>query len=325
MPAPTRSRAGRSAFTLIELLVVIAIIAVLIGLLLPAVQKVREAAARATCQNHLKQIGLGVHNHNETLGYIPPTRYDPRYTWAVVLLPFIEEDAKYRLWNLSQPYVHSSNNQARVQKVKIYYCPARRGPADDELSNPNDTASGDNRDGGDLNVIFPGALADYAACAGSTREFGDSGLSTQSDYWWAPAPPDYPNQPSNGLFMIQNDFSTGKGTRKLNLSADCPDGLSNTFLAGDKHVTVGRFGFGPQDSSTYNGDKGSSYRKAGPGTGLARAPTDGGTLFGSYHPSVCQFVFGDGSVKAIQTSISTSTLGLLASRNDGKPISATEY
>ena len=73
------------------------------------------------------------------------------------------------------------------------------------------------------------------------------------------------------------------------------------------------------------GDKGSAYRKAGPGSGLARAVTDTGVLFGSYHTNVCQFVFGDGSVRGLQTSIGTSTLGLLASRNDGKPINSTEY
>src|SRR5262245_20400366 len=126
---PSSRRCRRVGFTLNELLVVIAIIAILIGLLVPAVQKVREAAARSQCGNNLKQFGLAIHNYHDTYKTLPPTRLnrDGCPTWCVVILPFIEQAPLYRQWNLQAGSYRSYYLQpvaVRQAQVSVFYCPS---------------------------------------------------------------------------------------------------------------------------------------------------------------------------------------------------------
>src|SRR5262249_53437545 len=97
---PGRRRAG---FTLIEMLVVIAIISILVGLLLPAVQKAREAASRLSCLNNLKQLNLALHLYHDDYGTLPQARVGPQHaTWAVLILPYIEQQNLHRQWQLDR-------------------------------------------------------------------------------------------------------------------------------------------------------------------------------------------------------------------------------
>jgi prepilin-type N-terminal cleavage/methylation domain-containing protein len=292
--------ACRVAFTLIELLVVIAIVSILIALLLPAVQRVREAAARTSCSNNLHQIGLAFSMYHENYSKLPPTRLSDRHaTWAVLILPYIEQGNLYSQWNLANFY-YDQSDVARLTPVPSYFCPSRRS-----AQSAGHSISGDQDDdsGPTLGPFTPGALGDYAVCTGTDNCDGC----------------DCDGYAFNGAFRaIINQYGQSLGYITF---TDITDGLSNTFFAGDKHVLIGYLGCGVLDCSLYNGDYWMcSSRSAGPNYPIAQKPTDPVIGFGGYHMTVCQFLFGDSSVRTVSNSTNPNILALLANISDGQPI-----
>ncbi len=291
---------SRAGFTLIELLVVIAIIAILIGLLLPAIQKVREAGSRTTCANNLKQIALGAHTYHDAHNGIVPSYIDDQWaTWAVLLLPYIEQEILFAQWDLTRRfYVQSAT--ARQANLKTYFCPSRRG---------TDTPfSGDSRSAPTFTNIL-GSRGDYAAACGNDIYAYNGGVS-RADFNQITYVPGF-NTPNTQML----------GWKHLDHFTDITDGLSNTLFFGEKWVLrTGDSG----DGSIYNGDYQTFFeRVTGINYPLVASPADLNNYyyrFGSAHPNVCQFALADGSVRALENTINPTTLEYLSVRNDGHPI-----
>jgi prepilin-type N-terminal cleavage/methylation domain-containing protein/prepilin-type processing-associated H-X9-DG protein len=303
------TRRTRDAFTLIELLVVIAVIAVLIGLLLPAVQQSREAARRAECLNHLKQIALGVHNFVDAHQALPSSRLGPQHaTWFVQILPQVEQANLYNAWNLANTY-YTQSSTVRTTMVALFFCPSRRSSMLSTQFEVSSTGLPDTQP-------YPGVLGDYAANGG---QFAGAIVD---------------NPLCNGV-MCQADARLNNDqvveTKSKTSLRDVTDGTSNTFLVGEKHVPRSKYGqSGPSwgDGAIFNGDFPRNYNRiAGlPKFNLGQGPNDldgpWHCKFGSDHPGVCQFAFTDGHVAALKNSTDMTLLNRLAVRNDGQIIDA---
>jgi prepilin-type N-terminal cleavage/methylation domain-containing protein/prepilin-type processing-associated H-X9-DG protein len=316
---PTTDNGRRGGFTLVELLVVIAIIAVLIGLLLAAVQKVREAASRAQCLNNLKQLALAAHHSHDATGKFPigvrlPVDVGGRPTrgtnlW-VELLPYVEQDNLYKQWDDKDNRNNvGGTNATSAQVIKVLVCPS--DPLTELVSQytaaPPPWAWG----------FY--ALSSYGGNAGK-RSAHTGG------------PPDFPRITRDGIFYLDSRVRI----------EDITDGVSNTFLFGERYhrdpefdrqqPTVwpaaapaagwGRWAFiahaGAMPNVTLSTPVTINYRVP-PGGSFSQLE-DRVCAFGSGHAGGANFAFADGSVRFLSDSTPLPTLQALSTRAGGEVI-----
>jgi prepilin-type N-terminal cleavage/methylation domain-containing protein/prepilin-type processing-associated H-X9-DG protein len=295
-------RPPRRAFTLIELLVVIAIIAILIGLLLPAVQKVREAAARMSCQNNLKQIGLAMHNYESAVGGLPPRRNTTtgqRRGWGPAILPYVEQAALGGNYRLDKEFFAPENADNIIVPLKIFTCP----------STPNNprtvtvTLSG---------VTSTGAAGDY---------FGPN--SFQSTL--------YGNQS-----LVSNTTCTAMLDNANRKFTDMTDGTSNTVLVCEQAGRPDFYILGVKQASNTSQ---AAYNQWGPWasfqvTRIQQFGSDGITADGpggpctincnnsqgfyAFHSGGAPAVFADGSVRFLRVGLDPNILFGIVTCNGGE-------
>lgn len=297
-------RNRRAGFTLIELLVVIAIIAVLIGLLLPAVQRVREAAARTQCKDQLHNIGLAIMNHEHSLTYFPTGGSRPwapvdvnstnrpkaghlqGKSWAYQILPYMEADALY-----------AQLDQAQLNGIKSYYCPSRRSPQ-----------------------AFPAQgnrwLMDYASATPGNAPY------SWDQFWYGDVWSDQPWSAANGYYkgVIVRSSRTDKGPLVTVPILNAGAGASNLMLVGEKWLNPRNYLSGDwhddqgwQDGWDPDVVRYSAYPPVKDGVWGSNI-VDAGYQFGSAHSNGINAVFADGSVKTINYSIDPTIFNAMAHR-----------
>ncbi|HEV3236361.1 MAG TPA: DUF1559 domain-containing protein [Gemmataceae bacterium] len=332
---------GRKAFTLIELLVVIAIIAILIGLLVPAVQKVREAANRIKCTNNLKQFGLAMHNYHDVNGLLPPGgKFDTgnwnndQGSWLVWTLPYLEQDNLLKaIGPLNQTYLDANNNvigpilHAESLGVLPMKLPYGRCPSDDW--NPDDPT-----------------VSNYCANTGPTCNVGNcgpgpGGNGNTGEGPWQPFQTYCQDFPQWGYRQSANAGDTMDPAQlrglfcrqgaKIRFSM-ITDGLSNTLMVGEALPAENSdIAFSGRNWANFDGGNQMAttitpinYNTGGLWLGDCSNPlkdyTNWNVSFGfkSRHSGGANFVFGDGSVHFLNQGIDVRTYNLRGCRNDGQ-------
>ena len=283
----------RQAFSLVELLVVIAVIAILVSLLLPAVQAARGSARAVQCKNHLRQIGLALHNYHDIHGGFPPaflgeaSGWRPSWTWTTFLLPHLEQSGLFDDLQVTSAEFGGgaafadAPSPATQTVLSVYTCPSDIGP--DWNHRKSDHAK----------LSYHGVLGNETQLISS-----HPALIRQ-----------------NGLFFVNSHVSVTGVT----------DGSSHTLAVGECRLDSGPAG---KRGAIWAGMRGASnntlwlsdtvwWANAEPDW-LINGP--GEQAFSSHHPGGAHFVFADGSVRLVAETIEGDTLARLAARNDGEPL-----
>jgi prepilin-type N-terminal cleavage/methylation domain-containing protein len=324
---------ARSAFTLIELLVVIAIIAILIGLLVPAVQKVREAAARATCENQLKQLALACHSYHDVKKDLPVNWGGLNgswgldswaWSWIAFILPYIEQGPVYNGANigaanaLGQPTTKMLTATAGGKPVSQVVIPLLRCPSDPDVRTVLWT------DRADIGGVYNNtgvAITNYKGVCGSNWGAG-WGDGRWSPGWVTASTGSDQNGLDNGNGVLwRSNGTAGKKYTLLSIS----DGTSNTFMIGEslpsKCQWTGAWVYSNNASGTC-----AIYPNATQPNGDPFSPGDWPDTysFHSNHTSGVQFAMCDGSVHFVSDSIAINVYRSLATMRGGEAVSAPE-